>query len=127
MALLHPKVAFRDCETCKKYLFDEDSGEIERNPVTKELIERPKGTFPPCHYGEDQCPKVSPEAGRGLTDQNRHAYEHYQQCRAVGKFPADGIVRENAAVIRAVEDQVQSIEQQKQLLNILQIASVPSG
>jgi hypothetical protein len=40
-----------------------------------------------------------------LNDINREAYRHYSECRATGSFPDDPIVRRNAALIRAQEDQ----------------------
>lgn len=39
-----------------------------------------------------------------MTEQNWQAYEHYRECRAVGQFPDDPIVRRNAATIRQIED-----------------------
>ena len=74
LVLLHPEVAFRDCEACKKYVFNHETGEVERNDVTGEPMERPNGTFPPCHYGQKECPKVSPDSGMSLTPQNLQAF-----------------------------------------------------
>lgn len=31
-------------------------------------------------------------------------YDHYRECKAVGVFPDDAVVRRNAAAIRDVED-----------------------
>ena len=39
-----------------------------------------------------------------LSEQNWDAWGHYRECRAVGSFPADPIVRRLAAVCRQVED-----------------------
>jgi hypothetical protein len=61
---------------------------------------------PPCHW----CPKIPkgtpprPENAVELSPKNMAAYLHYLECRAVGQFPADPIVRRNAAAIRHVED-----------------------
>lgn len=44
--MLHPQVAFRDCEHCKKFVYDETTGEprvIQGNPVP-----RVAATRPPC-------------------------------------------------------------------------------
>ena len=84
-------------------------------------MERPNGTFPPCHYGPKECPKGSPEAGKALSELNQWAYAHYLECRAIGSFPDDGIVRENAAIIRGVEDAVAKIEQKKNLVDLFQM------
>lgn len=118
----HPEVAFRDCEVCQKYVFD-GLGNIETNSATGEPVKRPKGVFPPCRYDPKACPKGSPEQCRGINDQNLQAYQHYRECRAVGQFPDDPIVRENAAIIRGIEDQVQKLDQQKLLLDVLKIAA----
>ena len=37
---------------------------------------------------------------------NELAYTHYLECKAVGSFPDDPIVRRNASLIRSVEDAV---------------------
>ncbi len=70
---------------------------------------RPKNTPLPC----GKCPKIplgepaSPLYAQDLTEQNAQAYQHYLECRAVGVFDDDPIVRRNASFIRQVEDQVQ--------------------
>lgn len=116
LVIFHPEVAYRDCEMCKRFVFKEN-GEIDTFQGAP--IERPRGTLPPCHYGADQCPKVSPDSGMSLNEKNALAYQHYRECRAIGSFPDDFIVRENAAVIREIEDQAGEIKQQKFLLNIM--------
>ena len=75
-------------------------------------MKRPKGTFPPCGYGPEKCPKGSPTAGRELTEKNWQAWTHYQQCAAVGRFPDDEIVSRNAGVIRETLDEIDRGEQQ---------------
>jgi hypothetical protein len=42
-----------------------------------------------------------------LSAANLLAYEHYRTCRAVGAFPDDPIVRQNALLIRDVEDSLE--------------------
>lgn len=72
---------------------------------------RPPRTVPNCAG----CPKIprdaegalsAPRSGLAveLTDKNVQAYQHYLECRAVGQFPDDPVVRRNAAVIRGVEE-----------------------
>lgn len=41
---------------------------------------------------------------RLLSEQNWQAYTHYLECRAVGEFPNDPIVRRHARLIRQIED-----------------------
>lgn len=108
LLLLHPEVATRDCGHCQKWLYSDKTGRPEKRGGID--VERPKGTKPPCrmHIG---CPKGTPEDQKSLSPKNRAAWRHYQECRAVGSFPDDPIVRRNAAIIRAVEDTIEGIKQ----------------
>lgn len=107
LLLAHPGVANRPCADCRKYVYL-DSGEPLRRPARTGLpVLRPPGTVPPCH----RCPKVPPDAeektwehATELSAQNRRAYLHYRECRAVGCFPDDPLVRRHAALIRQMED-----------------------
>jgi len=108
LAILHPQVAYRDCADCEKNLYDADTGErqLDRNGNP---IPRVKGTFAPCRYidprqPEGRCPKGTPEKSKALTDRNVLAWQHYRECKAVGQFPDDPIVRKNAGLIRQIED-----------------------
>jgi hypothetical protein len=67
-------------------------------------VRRPVGTLAPCRLRANGCPKGTPETSRALTDANWQAYQHYCECRAVGQFPDDAIVRRNAAIIREASD-----------------------
>lgn len=46
----------------------------------------------------------SPATALELDDRGYQAYQHYLECKAVGDFPDDPLVRANAAVIRQAED-----------------------
>jgi hypothetical protein len=79
-------------------------------------MRRPKGVRPPCSY----CPKQPldvPERGRcpatavELSAKNWRAYQHYLECAAVGQFPDDAIVRRNAAIIRRIEKDADTLIQ----------------
>jgi hypothetical protein len=59
------------------------------------------------------CRKGSPEHPRTLSEANQRCYEHYRECRAVGRFPDDPIVRRNAAIIREIEDEIASKRERK--------------
>lgn len=102
LLLLHPEVAMRDCQHCQKWLYDEKTGRVEQR-AGKDVL-RP-GTPTPCRFPKG-CPKGTPEKQLSLTPKNEMAYQHYKECKAVGAFPDDPIVRRNAAMIRAVEDSV---------------------
>jgi hypothetical protein len=62
------------------------------------------------------CPKTEGSARRAwrdaadLTPRNARAYRHYAECRAVGSFPDDPLVRRHAGVVRAAEDAVRRAE-----------------
>lgn len=109
MSLLftHPKYATRSCIACRKYVFNEETGNVERdrngNPE-----ERPAGIKLLCElpgpFEGTCCPKGTPKSNIALSDQNWLAYQHYQECRAVGQFPDDPVVRRNASIIRQIED-----------------------
>ena len=98
LILNHPRVALRDCDHCKKWLYNEETGKIEQ----RRGKDVPRATPPPCEFGN--CPKGSPDAGIELSAMNWQAYRHYQECRATGRFPDDPIVARNAGIIRRVED-----------------------
>lgn len=105
MLLLHPHVATRNCDHCQKYAYDETTGEVEKRagqPIERAIYRG--ASIPPCRDPKRRCPKGTPEEPKALTPENVLAYWHYRECRAVGSFPDDAIVRRNADVIRSVED-----------------------
>jgi hypothetical protein len=62
---------------------------------------------PPCHT----CPKIPRDAPArtwwyavDLSPENVQVYTHYLECRAVGHFPNDPIVKLHARIIRQEED-----------------------
>lgn len=94
--MVHPEVAERSCESCKKWWYNHETGQI----VTRggEKLLRPEGQILPCQIGE--CAKGSPESNRTWTEHNRLAAEHFVRCESVGVFPDDPIVRRNATILR---------------------------
>lgn len=98
MILAHPEVAYRDCSHCRAWQYEEN-GQVKIHHgkplkrIGKVACELPKG-----------CPKGTHENPIELTEENWEAYIHYQECRAVGVFPDDPIVRRNARIIRRIED-----------------------
>jgi hypothetical protein len=95
-SLEHPKLARHSCAYCQEWWFDPLTGEttmrrgqpIKRPLYAKKLCESPRG-----------CPKGTPEDSKDLSPKNVQALNHYMECRAVGKFPDDAIVRKNARII----------------------------
>jgi hypothetical protein len=93
------------------YVYDESTGRAYENPPRSgRLVVRPQGTAPPCRIPGVSCPKGTPEDPRGLTEANRAAWRFDRECRAVGHFPDDPLVRRNAALIRQVEEEFERRE-----------------
>lgn len=96
------------------HVYDHESGVREEFPAgSGRPVLRPAGMSPPCESGPGVCAKVSPNAGVELNDRNQETYRHYLECRAVGNFPDDPVVREHAAIIRSVEDAADRIERRE--------------
>ena len=106
--MLHPAIAGRSCEDCQKYLYYDkgpcDFGDrVERGGIP---ISRGKHVKTPCEW----CPKIppaeapKPENAIELSVENNQAWAHYRECKAVGDFPKDGIVRQNAGIIADAEN-----------------------
>lgn len=101
--LTHPDVAFRDCNDCILFHYTRDG----KRELDKRGNPKPRrGLPPPCRTRNGVCHKGTPEDQKSLSDKNWKAYQHYQECRAVGSFPDDAIVRRNAAIISRVEESV---------------------
>jgi len=93
------------------YVYDEITGRPYENPPRSgRLVVRPQGTAPPCRISGVGCPKGTPENARGLNAANQAAWRFDRECRAVGQFPDDPLVRRNAALIRQVEDEIERRE-----------------
>lgn len=113
VALLHP-VWDRSCTFCETYVTEPD-GRVFRDRTTGEPVLRSLyGNVPtPCHICE-KVPREVRDTGVShvelrkhaveLTDRNRRAWHFYRQCRAVGHFPDDPIVRWYAAILRDLYD-----------------------
>lgn len=111
LILAAPQVAFRNCEQCQMYVYDERTGRPWQNPPgSGRLIPRPQGTFPPCRLPGIGCAKGTPEKPTGLDAANQAAWRFDRECRATGNFPDDPLVRRNAALIRQVEEEFERRE-----------------
>jgi len=107
--MLHPGVAARSCADCVKYMHRDSGGRFgEMMTRGGEPTPRTPGAKTPCVF----CPKIppgaapKPENAVEVTPQLADCLTHYLECRAVGQFPADPIVRTAAVLIRQVEDAV---------------------
>lgn len=111
LILFHPDRAERSCHDCQTYRYVEDRSLPEYGKVEMRggfhKVTRDRGEFPPCA----SCPKIAkgdlphPSSAQELSERNKQAYQHWQECRAVGKFPDDPIVRRNAAIIQRLHDE----------------------
>ncbi len=113
----------RSCSDCVKWVFD-DGGKVSMRAGLPVL--RPKGSPTPCQ----KCPKIPasvPEKIREnaieLSDKNAQAWQHYLECRAVGAFPDDPIVRRNARILRDVYDE----RDQLPLWKLIQLMSLKNA
>jgi hypothetical protein len=110
-----PALAARPCEVCERFMHDDDPKRGWASRPTRgrdgKPVPRVKGTVPPCY----RCPKFDPDtpperrnprAGRKaeLSERGRRVLAHYQECRAVGRFPDDPLVQYHAGLVRQVED-----------------------
>jgi len=98
--LFHPEVAFRDCNHCLDYLYDEKTGKVKM--FHGEAVERLPSVPAPCHC--KGCPKGTPEDQKVLSPKNFRAYQHWKECKAVGQFPNDGLVRFHASILQDLHD-----------------------
>lgn len=116
---VHPEVAGRDCDECQEFAFDETTGKKQFRDAGELFPVLRGGAPPPCRTGKG-CPKGTPEEPRTLSTKNLLAFIHYTECKAVGVFPDDPIVRQNAGIIRSLEDMMDRYRQDNQpLISIL--------
>ena len=121
---LHPLVAYRDCQHCRAFEYDEETGEVKRMTVlhddgseTEEPKPRGSGR-PPCETLVE-CAKGHHEKPKGMTGRERAIRQHLEDLRAVGRLPADAAVARLAAVLDETERACDRHEQQKTLLTLL--------
>ena len=87
-------------------------------------LPRVKGQLPPCRVAGWGCAKGTPENSRSLTEQNVQAVQHYRECRAVGCFPDDDIVRQTAALIRETEEQFRRWKEEQWRTVLVELATL---
>jgi hypothetical protein len=95
-------------------------------------VRRPPNAPTPCRT----CPKIPPgaeprpENAVELTEAGWAAWNFYRECRAVGRFPDDPLVRAAAAAFRAEEDAAERAAQARaQAAAVARVfrASTPAG
>lgn len=124
LELLHPKVASRDCSHCLLYLYDEETGEPIRSRKKDGSLRLRDSSCPaPCRTSKG-CPKGTPENSLALNSANREAWEHWKECKAVGSFPDDPIVRQNAAIIEDALKTVETIRENNFRATLMRLATM---
>jgi hypothetical protein len=113
---LHPDAAARSCRDCRTYQYADEPGRFAPHPLARRGLPvlRPAGAPTPCSWCAKQPPDLppherTPDTAVELSERNWRAYQHYLECKAVGSFPDDPIVRRNAALFaqaHRVADQV---------------------
>ncbi len=126
LLMMHPGIANLDCDYCLKNMVDEKTGIPELNrrglPALR-ILNMGSEFLAPCRDFRlnakgrriRSCPKGTPENPRTLSPENELCYEHYRECKAIGQFPDDAVIRRNAAIISDVlEDAKEHRDQQFQ-------------
>lgn len=113
MLFEQPKLACRSCDDCEKYEYDEDGDQVKEWDGKIELPVLRLPHNPPVCWACDKVPDkvrqlkqrhVTRADAINLTERNKLVYLHYRECRAVGVFPDDPIVRRHAGIIRDIQD-----------------------
>ncbi|MCA9014012.1 MAG: hypothetical protein KDA77_01660, partial [Planctomycetaceae bacterium] len=64
---------------------------------------------------EKGCLKGTADKQKVLSPKNEKVYQHWKECKAVGQFPDDDIVKKHAALIQDVVDSVNECKQMKMM------------
>ena len=113
----HPQVAFRSCDDCRKYIYD-DKGEITLWRGEKALR---NGAKVPCDTAKG-CPKGHYDDPVELSDQNRRYYEYHSEIEIMGGIPENEQFRWVTRRLALVADLKSSIKQ-KGAVSLLQALS----
>jgi hypothetical protein len=102
-----PHLANLPCSECQKWVYDLKTGK-QQLYGGKPVRQHPSG--PPCVQEPGICPKGEPGKS-DLTYQNLRVLRHFEECRAVGGFPDDGLVKMHAGLLEPI---YQDAERRKQ-------------
>lgn len=126
--LLHPGAASIDCEDCKQWIYDLETGKRELVRMGSDRREvpqpRPPGVSTPC----SSCPKKNPENAEELklSEKNRKTYQLWKMAKTSNfrcipdELAQDPILLRNFAELDEI---IRQVEQSHQL-QILQLAMV---
>lgn len=79
---MHPEVAFRSCDDCRKWYYDEETGEPRVSVRTGERLERLKESTLLCVM--DKCPKGHYSKPIELSEADRQVVDLYRAAKATG-------------------------------------------
>ena len=123
----HPEIERIDCKVCQEFEMNMHTGELALdiahggNPVRR-IKNMGDKYLAPCRQKNGFCHKGTPEKPNTLSVENETCIQHYRECKAVGVFPDDSVVRRNAAMIEDVERQIareREVEFQRETLRLL--------
>ena len=106
LRMRHPAFYGLSCDDCAKWMHTD--GVVSRRHGLP--VARPQGTVLPCF----KCPKLAHTADKRReeaqepTERSRRIIRHYLECKAVGAFPDDPLVRWHAGMIRDAEESLGS-------------------
>lgn len=115
LALLTPEWN-RPCSVCESYIWKQNEpGRLQRT-ADGTPVERTDKNLPLRCMECPKVPKWAKEAGKNwkelrelaapdMTPENQAAFDFYRECRAIGTFPDDDLVRWYSAIIRDVWDE----------------------
>lgn len=92
---------------CLTWRYDEFGKPMEHPIGSGNFLPNDDG-YTPC----EKCPKIpagKPKERRyavELSNRNYQAWKHWRECRAVGSFPNDPIVRRNAEILQGIQDEI---------------------
>jgi hypothetical protein len=105
---LFPEFATRDCQHCRKWLYDDKTGDVRTDKRTGDRVPRPAHLPPRCEQrGARPCPRGPWSAPTGFDEATFGIYVAVQQCEAVGQFPPDALLHEFANTIRLAKATVE--------------------
>lgn len=117
----HPQVAFRSCDHCRKYVYDEETGKPRESRGV--LLERVKP--PPCET--DQCPKGHWSAPIEIKRKHLPIVQIAQEVRATGGASLNQTQASDRILMHAIARINAIHEAASQRSNATQIAAILSS
>lgn len=125
---MHPGAALIDCEDCKNFVYDLETGKRQTYRQGPDRKEVPQPRLPGMPLQCGKCPKKSPENAKlvELTAKNWKTYRLWREARATHgrcltpQMAADSIVRRNLAVLDSVQESLDRTRQDE-FMNLLAV------